>query len=150
LLFGVAIFSVIMQKFIEMIDNYKVINADLDEGDELAKFFGLLKKFNNGKSIDEKFKDKLEQYFEFRWKYDKNQSIDDEQEIAILEQLPPETQDRLFTKFIFHNFLFSFMNFFRIEKSKTSILNTGSVFRNFFTWFDLPYREFMISILKNL
>lgn len=78
LLFGVAIFSVIMQKFIEMIDNYKVINADLDEGDELAKFFGLLKKFNNGKSIDEKFKDKLEQYFEFRWKYDKNQSIDDE------------------------------------------------------------------------
>ena len=38
LLFGVAIFSVIMQKFIEMIDNYKVINADLDEGDELAKF----------------------------------------------------------------------------------------------------------------
>ena len=41
-----------MGKFIEMIDEYKAMNADLEEGDELAKFFGLLEKFNNGKGIN--------------------------------------------------------------------------------------------------
>ena len=42
LLFGVAIFSYIMGKFVEMIDRYKILNADLEEGDELAKFLGML------------------------------------------------------------------------------------------------------------
>jgi hypothetical protein len=52
LLFGVAIFSYIMSIFIEMLNSFKEANADLDDGDELARFFGLLKKFNNGKSIN--------------------------------------------------------------------------------------------------
>ena len=53
LLFGVAIFSYIMGIFIEMLDNFKLVNEDLDEGDELARFFGLLCKFNNGKIFNE-------------------------------------------------------------------------------------------------
>ena len=47
-----AIFSYIMGKFVEMIDRYKILNADLEEGDELAKFLGMLQKFNNGKELD--------------------------------------------------------------------------------------------------
>ena len=78
LLFGVAIFSYIMGKFVEMIDRYKILNADLEEGDELAKFLGMLQKFNNGKELDQKFKNKIEAFFDYRWKFDKNQSIDDE------------------------------------------------------------------------
>jgi hypothetical protein len=31
-----------MGKFIEMIEAYKLMNADLDEGDELGKFLGML------------------------------------------------------------------------------------------------------------
>jgi hypothetical protein len=85
LLFGVSIFSYIMGKFIEMIEEYKNMNADLEEGDELAKFFGLLEKFNNGKVIDQDFKTKMETFFDYRWKYDMNQSIDDEKEKAILD-----------------------------------------------------------------
>lgn len=61
-----------MGKFIEMIEAYKLVNADLDDGENLAKFFGLLTKFNNGKPIDEKFKQKLEAFFDYRWKFDKN------------------------------------------------------------------------------
>ena len=68
-----------------MIEEYKNMNADLEEGDELAKFFGLLEKFNNGKIIDQNFKQKMEAFFDYRWKYDKNQSIDDEKEKAILD-----------------------------------------------------------------
>jgi len=148
LLFGVAIFSYIMGKFIEMIEAYKLINADLDDGDELAKFFGLLKKFNHGKNIDENFKNKLEAFFDYRWKYDKNQSIDDDAEKAILDQLPHETQDKLLTKFLYNDFLKSFIGFFRVEKHKCTLLgDNGGAIRGFYTWVDLPYREFMIKIL---
>ena len=54
LLFGVAIFSYIMGIFIDMLDSFKMANAELDEGDELSRFFGLLRKFNNKKSFDNK------------------------------------------------------------------------------------------------
>jgi hypothetical protein len=46
LLFGVAIFSFIMGKFIEMVDQIKEFNRGLDDGDSLSKFFGVIEKFN--------------------------------------------------------------------------------------------------------
>ena len=42
LLFGVAIFSYIMGIFISILGTYKSLNADLDDGDNLSKFFGLI------------------------------------------------------------------------------------------------------------
>ena len=46
LLMGVATFSYIMGIFIEIVNTFKEISADFTEGDELAKFFGLIKRFN--------------------------------------------------------------------------------------------------------
>jgi len=57
LLFGVAIFSYIMGEFIAILAQVQEIAADLDEDDNLSKFFSLLKKFNNGKPIRVKLKD---------------------------------------------------------------------------------------------
>jgi len=37
--------------------------------------------------------EKMEEYFAYRWKNDKNVAIDDEEELAILEQLPGHVQD---------------------------------------------------------
>jgi len=48
MLFGVAIFSVIMGKFIDMLDKIGEFNEDFNEGEDLAKFFGILKAFNRG------------------------------------------------------------------------------------------------------
>ena len=89
----------------------------------------------------------MEDFFDYRWKYDMNQSIDDEKEKAILDQLPIETQDRLFAKFLFKDFLIAFRGFFRIEKNRCGILGQDFTMRSFFTWSDLQYREFMVSIL---
>ena len=47
LLFGVAIFSYIMGNFIEILQQFKKFHEDLEDGDNLMKFFGTLKKFNN-------------------------------------------------------------------------------------------------------
>ncbi len=59
LLFGVAIFSWIMGDFIQILDQFQMINAELDEGDKLSKFLGLMKRFNAGKDLSEKFKQSM-------------------------------------------------------------------------------------------
>ena len=43
LLFGVAIFSYVMGNFIEIFTSFNQINAGFDDGDNLSKFFGLIK-----------------------------------------------------------------------------------------------------------
>jgi len=42
LLFGVAIFSYIMGNFIEILEQIKQLDEELDDGDNLTRFFGLL------------------------------------------------------------------------------------------------------------
>jgi hypothetical protein len=75
LLFGVMIFSLIMGKFIEIIDQYKSYNASNDDGDRLSQFFGIMKKFNGHQDIDIKLKRKIEMYFDHKWEVDKNMII---------------------------------------------------------------------------
>lgn len=87
-LFGVLIFSIIMRNFSEILDKIGEINADLDEGDELTRFFGLLKRFNGGKNINQKLTKKIEKFFDYKWNNDKLMAINDPGEIAILSQLP--------------------------------------------------------------
>jgi hypothetical protein len=52
LLFGVAIFSYIMGNFIEILSEFKEFHKELDDGDNLSKFFGTLKYFNGQMDID--------------------------------------------------------------------------------------------------
>ena len=54
LLFGVAIFSYIMGNFIEILDQFKSYNKDLDDGDKLNQFIGVLVRFNGNKNLDKK------------------------------------------------------------------------------------------------
>ena len=72
LLFGVAIFSYMMGIFIEILNNYQRLNADLDDGDNLNRFFGLLIKFNEDIPISDELKLKMENYFSYKWSFDRN------------------------------------------------------------------------------
>jgi len=71
--------------FIEMLDSFSNLYADLDDGDNLTKFFGMLKHFNNEVDINLNLKKKIEEHFDYKWKNDKNQAYDDEAELAIME-----------------------------------------------------------------
>ena len=51
LLIGVAIFSYIMGIFIEILISIQGLNADVDEGEMLSRWFGLIKRFNSSRSI---------------------------------------------------------------------------------------------------
>ena len=105
LLFGVAIFSIVMGNFIEIFDSFIGMNKEFDEGDMLSKFFGLIKQFNKGQSIKNDMKIRIEEYFDYRWRNDKNQSISTPEDKALVEQLPIEIQRKIYTDFLFMGFL---------------------------------------------
>ena len=67
LMSGVACFSYIMGKFIEILGTFELLNASFDDGDNLSKFFGLLQKFNYGKPINLELKNRIEDYFDLKW-----------------------------------------------------------------------------------
>jgi hypothetical protein len=60
---GVMVFSYIMGNFVDMIKSYEIMNGDIDDGDNLSKFFGLMKKYNKGKEFKQEIKKKVEEYF---------------------------------------------------------------------------------------
>ena len=85
LVLGVMIFSYIMGNFIAMIDSYKALNAEPDDGDELSRFFGLMKRYTKNKDINQDLKKSIEDYFHYRWLENRMGAIDDDQEKALLE-----------------------------------------------------------------
>lgn len=79
-----------MGNFIEILDQSKTIGRGFDDGDNLSKFFGLIKQFNKGQDIDIRMKERIEDYFDYRWANDHNQAISEPEDYALLEQLPSE------------------------------------------------------------
>lgn len=116
LLFGNMIFSLVMEQFLGILNEVKELENDLDEGDQLSKFFGLIQRFNKGKLIPITLQTEIQEYFDYRWENDKNAAINDEVEVALLTQLPQDTQDRLLNGFLFKDFIRIFRLFFRIIK----------------------------------
>jgi len=49
-----------------------------------------MKRFNGNKAINKTITDKIQTFFEYKWKYDKNLGISTENEIKILDQLPDD------------------------------------------------------------
>jgi len=83
LIFGVSVFSYIMGIFTEILDKFSQLNSDLDQGDELAKFFGLLKRFNNNVDIKNKFKEKIEDFFDMKWNLDRTMALTTDEDLAM-------------------------------------------------------------------
>ena len=90
LLFGVAIFSYVMGQFIQVVELFSVYNQVGEEGDELARFFGVLLHFNNYDDYDLNKKREIESYFDYRWDQDKYKLIHSTQDQNFLEQCPQE------------------------------------------------------------
>lgn len=74
--------------------------------------------FNGGAPFNLDLKKRISQHLEYKWANDHNQAIDDPEELDMLDQLPPETQDQIYTKFLFREFLVTFRSFFTVSKSK--------------------------------
>ena len=130
LLFGVAIFSYIMGNFIEILQQFKEFHEDLEDGDNLMKFFGTLKKFNNHLHIKLELKKRIENHFDYQWKMDKNMAFRDQQDVNIFIQLPEEVKSCLFKDFLFKDFITSF------RRSLTFPKRYNRFQPSFYTWED--------------
>ena len=112
LIFGVAIFSMIMGNFVAIIETFRSFNDDLDEGEELARFFGVLRKFNHDEPVPENFRRRLERYFDYRWREDRNQGVSQGQDLLMYMQLTQEAKEELYREFLFSGFLRAFSRSF--------------------------------------
>uniref|UniRef100_A0A7S3FW38 Cyclic nucleotide-binding domain-containing protein n=1 Tax=Strombidium rassoulzadegani TaxID=1082188 RepID=A0A7S3FW38_9SPIT len=151
LLIGVAIFSYIMGNFIEILISIQDLNNDFDEGESLSKWFGLIKRFNSSRSIPLDLKLKIEEYFDYRWINDKNQAVSTEEDIKLLNQLPPSVQRKIYSDFLFEQFIKNFKKFFDFPKENPNKNEEDiKIDYAFYTWNDVQYQNFMINILKSL
>lgn len=78
MLFGVAIFSLIISEFLAILDRYRLLHYDIgtNRSAQLPQFFFILEKyFNKGHSLKIEMKHKIENYFLHHWLNDKNYPI---------------------------------------------------------------------------
>ena len=123
--------------------SFKEISAQLNDGDNLTRFMGCLKKYNGGKEINRDFKLKTEEFFDYKWQNDKLQAFFGEKEKQLIENVPPNVLDTLLTSYLFNSLLSNFFHFFHIRRAN----NQKS---SFYTWEDQPYRDFMFDLLTSL
>jgi hypothetical protein len=72
LFIGVILFSYIMNQVIDVIYKYHMYFDDNEDEEKLTLFIGTLVKFNFNDNITPNFKADMEEYFLYRWIYDRN------------------------------------------------------------------------------
>ena len=145
LLVGVAIFSYIMGEFCQMVESFSTYNQIGGLGDELSKFFGVLRRFNHNEDFDLEIKRQIERYFDHRWDKDKYQVLHPAKDDNFIEQCPDSVQDDFLRHFLFDEFLQCYRTSFDLIKT-----NTGKFKYSRYTFEDKNYRTFMFGIFCNL
>ena len=88
LLIGVTIFSLIMNKLMDVLKDFREIGyMEGRNPRDLAKWVSLIAKINNGKPLDKDIRDKVEDFFEFYWANDRMRTLKSNADIRILDEL---------------------------------------------------------------
>lgn len=87
MLIGVLVFSIVRDRLIGIIDFTIHIDEDFDDGIELTRFLGVIKRFNNNMDMDSKLQKQIVDFFIYKWENDKNLALDLEND-KILSELP--------------------------------------------------------------
>ena len=77
LLFGVAIFSFFMGELTEMIIKYDRLDNEVEEEEDLDKFLGVIKMFNDGNNLDQELTANIRAFMRFKWRNDRNYFLAD-------------------------------------------------------------------------
>lgn len=77
LLFGVAIFSYFMGELTEMMIKYDRLDNEVEEEEDLDKFLGVIKMFNDGNNLDQELTAKIRDFMRFKWRNDRNYFLAD-------------------------------------------------------------------------
>ena len=60
-----------------------------------------MKRFNGNQEIEVGFRKRIELHFANKWKNDRNQAIDDDEEKELLQQLPEFVVTKIFKEFLY-------------------------------------------------
>lgn len=78
-------------------------------------------------------KEKIENFFDYRWNNNPNSAIHDQTDKDLLDQLPNDIQRKIYTDFLFMGFLQNFRKYFCIP-------NLSSMHKNsFYSWDNQEY-----------
>jgi len=101
-----------MGNLIEILMSYRVITAVNDNSEDLAKWMGLLARYSRSGKLDKKTIEKLENYFDYYWKHDRNYAVRTEVGQRFISELPKKLKREIFTQFLFKDFIYLFRNYF--------------------------------------
>ena len=105
--------------------------------------------------LDDNFVKNVRDHFEYRWRKDLNQFVEDDRGKSHLAQLPVDTQNDIYCKFLYHNFISDFslaggyFKFPKYVKSPTGLIYVKKS-QPYYDWDDQVYREFMMGVLRLL
>ena len=101
-LVGLCVFSYIVNELQEIM---YIMTADEEEDNkrEMLRFFKVIKHFNNFKDCPKEVREKIEEYFNLKWEFDKNLAVSSG--YHFLRELPQVVCQRLYTQYLFANFI---------------------------------------------
>jgi uncharacterized protein (DUF1697 family) len=56
--------------------------------------------------MNQELRERIEEFFNYKWSMDLNMAVETEDEIKLLEQLPNQVQMSIFSQFLFSRFLY--------------------------------------------
>lgn len=67
-------------------------------------------------SIDIPLKERIEEFFDYKWQNDKNQAFQEKQDMDLLDQLPYDVRIQIYNQYLFKKFLVAFSKVFCFAK----------------------------------
>ena len=74
--------------------NYEKVTEDINQSDDLNRFFSLLKKYNHNIPLKREIMSEIETYFEYYWVNDRRTIASTKEDESKLDQLPENVRNQ--------------------------------------------------------
>jgi hypothetical protein len=74
-----------MGSFMDILDSFNEFQEENNDGDNLARFFGVIKHFNKDFDLKYELKKTIEDFFNYSWANDRNLAFKTESDILMLQ-----------------------------------------------------------------
>lgn len=117
--------------FSRIVFTYKKATAENGQQEDLTHWFGVLSKYNKKKHIGNDLRNEIESHFEFYWRKDKNYAAKSPEGQRFIHELPNHVMVKLYTQFLFKDFLYIFRYYFKLKNPEWEELKIQPNFNPF-------------------
>lgn len=135
---GVIIFSFICGRLMDVLLSFQQLKIQKDHKD-LNQWIVLLGRFNNSVQLEKGLVNKIETHFDYYWEHNRLHPFQDKKNEILYMQLSEEVRVKLYTKYLFRDFVYLFKVYIRIKKYGKPL-----------TLENFQYRSFIYEILNSL